>query len=381
MAKKVNKKRDRKHPQIDINIEKLHLDASNPRLPKDVQGKSDAELLKCLYKGFNLDELADSMSQNGYFNEEPLVAIPRKLPSGLSNAEVDSKEFDDYIKDKTTEFTVVEGNRRLAAAKLIKDASLREKLNIKHWPEPDSNVISDLSILPAIVYRTRSEVIPYLGVRHIVGIQKWDSYAKARYVAGLIDRGQSLQDVEAQIGDKRGSARENYISYKLLEQSRDEFAYDTKAAENDFSLLILAIGQGNIKRYLGLPTRIKEVDPNAPVPKKEIGNLRNLMSWLFGDGKYLPVINESRDITNFLTHVVASPNAIKHLERTRKLEEAYDLSDGEEQMILRYLATVNSKMQTVLGMVHRHKTSDVLGEVEKCAETANQLLKRVKENQ
>ncbi len=231
------------------------------------------------------------------------------------------------------------------------------------------------------MYRKRSEVIPYLGVRHIVGIQKWDSYAKARYVAGLIDRGQSLQDVEAQIGDKRGSARENYISYKLLEQSRDEFAYDTKAAENDFSLLILAIGQGNIKRYLGLPTRIKEVDPNAPVPKKEIGNLRNLMSWLFGDGKYLPVINESRDITNFLTHVVASPNAIKHLERTRKLEEAYDLSDGEEQMILRYLATVNSKMQTVLGMVHRHKTSDVLGEVEKCAETANQLLKRVKENQ
>lgn len=38
MAKKVNKKRDRKHPQIDINIEKLHLDASNEDVPGVVEG-------------------------------------------------------------------------------------------------------------------------------------------------------------------------------------------------------------------------------------------------------------------------------------------------------------------------------------------------------
>jgi len=381
MAKKVKRKRDRKHPQRDIPIDKLFLDPDNPRLPADVQGKREAEILKCLYRGFNLDELADSMFQNGYFDEEPLVVIPRKLPARLSRAGVDSEEFEAHVSNEATEFTVVEGNRRLAAAKLITNPELRNELKIKHWEKPAGRILKDLSLLPAIVYHNRSEVVAYLGVRHIVGIQKWDSYAKARYVAGLIDEGHSLQQVEAQIGDKRGSARVNYISYKLLAQARDEFTYDTRSAENNFSLLILAIGQGKIKRYLGLPTKIKDTDPNAPIPKKSIDHLRHLLSWLFGDERYSAVIKESRDITNYLSHVVESPDALKHLEGTRELLEAYDLSDGEEQMVLRYLAYANNKLQAVLGLAHRHKTEDVLIEAEKCAETANQLVKTVKENQ
>lgn len=35
----------RKHPQIDISIDKLHLDTDNPRLTADIQGKGEAELL------------------------------------------------------------------------------------------------------------------------------------------------------------------------------------------------------------------------------------------------------------------------------------------------------------------------------------------------
>jgi len=380
MAKKLTMKRDRKHPQIDVKIEKLYLDANNPRLPKDVQGKSEADILKCLYKGFNLDELAESMSQNGYFDEEPLVVIPRKLPPKLSRVEVDSKEFESYINDKTTEFIVVEGNRRLAAAKLITNPSLRGKLNIKHWRESDSDVILDLSILPAIVYRKRSEVIPYLGVRHIVGIQKWDSYAKARYVAGLVDQGQKLQDIEAQIGDTRGSARKNYICYKMLEQAKKEFDLNTKPAENDFSFLMLAFGQGKIKRFLGIPSSATEINTKAPVPKNKLDNLNDLISWLYGDGQKRPVISESRDITRYLTHVVESAEAVEHLRQTRDVEAAYELSGGEEQMVIRYLVLANKKLEGALGVIHRHKKSvDVIKQVNQCIETIKRLEETVKE--
>jgi len=195
----------------------------------------------------------------------------------------------------------------------------------------------------------------------------------------LIDEGKKLQEVEAQVGDSQGSIRKNYISYKLLQQARDEFDYDTKAAEEDFSLLILAIGQGKIKRYLGLPKRIKDTDTESPTPNENVDNLKNLMSWLFGDERYDPVLKESRDITSYLSHVVESPEALKHLERNRDLSAAYDLSDGEEQMILRYLANANDKLQTILGLIHRHKTEDIIDEVEKCSETTKQLLKTVKE--
>jgi hypothetical protein len=191
----------------------------------------------------------------------------------------------------------------------------------------------------------------------------------------------ALGDIEARIGDSQGSARKNYISYKLVQQSRDEFEYNTEKAEEKFSLLILAIGQGKIKRFLGLPTRIKDTDPEAPIPKGKIDNLKNLMSWLYGDERYDPVIKESRDITNYLTHVVENTDALKHLERTRDLVAAYDLSDGEEKMILRYLASANDKLKTVLGVVHLHKTEDVKDEAEKCHQTSSQILKTVKENE
>lgn len=375
MAKKLH----RKHPQIEISVDRLYLDPDNPRLPEDAQGKSESEMMKYLYRGFNLDELVNSMSQNGYFQEEPLVVIPQKLSKKLKREDVCSKKFVDYINDEKTKITVVEGNRRLASAKFITSQEIRNSLNIKHWKDPSTQIIESLKYLPAIVYRDRSEIIPYLGVRHIVGIQKWGSYAKARYIAKLIDEGKKLQEVEAQVGDSQGSIRKNYISYKLLQQARDEFDYDTKAAEEDFSLLILAIGQGKIKRYLGLPKRIKDTDIESPTPNENVDNLKNLMSWLFGDERYDPVLKESRDITSYLSHVVESPEALKHLERNRDLSAAYDLSDGEEQMVLRYLANANDKLQTILGLIHRHKTEDVIDEVEKCSEITKQLLKTVKE--
>jgi len=379
MAKKSNQISSRRRPPLNIEIERLFLDKDNPRLPKEVQGKKESDLLVALYRGFNLDELAESMSQNGYFDEEPLVVIPMKLPRELLKADPNSKEFIGFISKKDTDFVVVEGNRRLAAVKILLDSSLRTQLRIKHWPEVVEGVIDSLKILPTIVYSTRDEIVPYLGVRHIVGIQKWDSYAKARYIASLIDKGRSLEEVESEIGDTQGSARKNYISYKLLEQAVEEFDIDPKPVTDNFSLLMLAIGQGKIKRFLGIPTRAADTNIEEPVPKDHIDNLKNLISWIFGDGRFDPVIKESRDITRYLSHVVDSGEAVKRLERNRDLDEAYDLSGGEEQMVLRYLSSANRKLEGVLGLLHRHKTVEVISEVEKCAETAGRLLKTVKE--
>ena len=381
MAKETKKIAKRRWPPLYVPVNRLFLDKDNPRLPEEAQGKSESELLKVLYNEFNLDELADSMAQNGYFDEEPLVVVPQKLPKTLTNIDHGSSDYKAFIKDKETKFIVVEGNRRLATAKLLLDEKLRKKFEIRSWPELDDSVENTIKDLPVIVYPERREVIPYLGVRHIVGIQKWDSYAKARYIASLVDTGRNLQDVEAEIGDTQGSTRKNYISYKLLEQAKQEFDIDTKPVKSDFSLLMLAIGQGKIKRYLGLPRKSADTNVDAPVPNEYIDNIQKLLSWIFGDGKATPVIKESRDITTYLAHVVASEEALKYLERTRDLHGAYDLSDGEEQMVLKYMAKANKNLEKVLGLIHRHKTPDVITEVEKCAETSNRLLKTVKEKE
>jgi len=54
-----------KRPLLYLTIAKLHLDTNNPRLPEDVQGKSEEDVLECLKRLFDLEELAYSLAEYG----------------------------------------------------------------------------------------------------------------------------------------------------------------------------------------------------------------------------------------------------------------------------------------------------------------------------
>lgn len=380
----------RKRPQLNIQLERLALDPHNPRLPEEIQGRPEQELLEHLYSFFNLEEIADPMGKNGYFDEEPLVVVPKNAPPKLvpPPGTEPSKEYLAFIGDKKCQFTVVEGNRRLATAKILVDASLRKALKARHWPTPTQTVVDDLNILPAIVYPSRAEVLPYLGVRHIIGNKKWDSYAKARYIVSMLKEGHSIDDIEREIGDHAQSVRKNALAYYLLQEAVDELDIDITNAKGDFSYLLLAIGQRNIKVFLGWTTssggqvntaRLNDIQLERPVADAHLPSLKDLLSWLYGDKKVRPVISESRDITSYLAPVVASPKAVEYLRSSRNLIEAYDLTDGEEAMIRKQIRTANTKLEKALGVAHRHRVPDVVAEAEKCTETAKRVLSALKE--
>ena len=58
--------------------------------------------------------------------------------------------------------------------------------------------------------------------------------------------GNSIDDIQKQVGDRTNSARKIYLSYQLIEVVKDEFDIDTTKAENLFSYLLLATGQGGV---------------------------------------------------------------------------------------------------------------------------------------
>ena len=156
----------------------------------------------------------------------------------------------------------------------------------------------------------------------------------------------------------------------------------TEKAKSLFSYLLLSLGQGPIKDYLGMPKNWSEVNVEQPIKKAKMPNLKNLFSFLFGEGKEkLPVIKESRDITGKLTHVLRLKHSAEFLLQTRDLDAAYDRSDGEETLVLKQLTTANRNLETALGIVHRHKTEQVIGEVKKCKETLNQITRILEEKQ
>lgn len=354
-----------KRPQLNVPVERLELDPLNPRLPSEYQGKNQNELVYALHRLFELEEIALSLAENGYFDEEPLVAIPSALPKQLAEMSSDeiekSQEYTDYINNPNTKFIVVEGNRRLSTIKLLLDKGLRIEAKIKAQFNYDlkPGVLEDISILPVIIYPKRKDVLPYLGVRHITGIKKWDSYAKASYIASMVASGNTMEQVQEIVADKKNSARKFYLCYKIVQQAQDQLEIDTKQAIDNFSYLLLATGNNPYKDFLGLPYSLKEVDfNNQIVPKEKLENLANLFSWLYGDEKNDKVIKESRDITNKLAHVLGNEEAIKYLNDNRDLDGAFDRSGGEERLVETYLGRANMNLEKSLQNLHRHKDSD-----------------------
>ena len=126
-------------PQIESSIERLLLDTNNPRLPEDYQGKSGVKILECLRRDFDLEELAYSMDENGYFDEEPLVAVPHKLPQkfiGKSDSKLKlDPSYIEFINNISTKLVVVEGNRRLATIIILLSEKLQNELKATNWPK------------------------------------------------------------------------------------------------------------------------------------------------------------------------------------------------------------------------------------------------------
>jgi len=370
----------RKRPQLNIDIGKLHLDTKNPRLPEEAQNKSEEVVLQVLYRDFDLHELVESMKNNGYLDAEPLVAIPEGVPKKFAGIiPSDTKlweEFNEYIHKPEVTFVVAEGNRRLGAAKILTDAALRTKSKIKDIPDVPSEIIKDLSTIPVIVYPDRESMVPYLGVKHIIGTKKWESYAKARYIASMKKSGYSLDQIEKIVGDGRGTIKRTYLAWKLVELMEEESEGSTKKAKENFSFILLSLGQASVKEYLGIASKLSESDLDTPINEDKMSNLKRLFSFLFGEGKEkLPVISESRDITNKLGTILRNPEAVNHLIATRNLNDSFDLTDGEEQLLIKKLKSINRNLEYSLGIVHRHRTDPVKEEIAKCKETIAEIEK------
>jgi hypothetical protein len=371
--------------RLNIPISRIHLDPENPRLAEDGEGKSEKELLALLYRKFGLDELAYSMAKNGYFDEEPIVVVPKALPKEFEKKEYKDlkkdEKFIEFVQKNTTEFTVIEGNRRVATAKILLDVTVATELKlVDKWPKIEEGREASLKILPAIVYARRLDVIRYLGVRHIIGVKKWEPYAKAQYIVTLKEKyKKSIKEIQEEIGDRKGEVIKIYISYKLLEKIENETTWNTveDAKKDSFSLLNLAVGQGSIKRYVGLPEKLSE-DVTRSLGKVKTANLKNVYSFIYGEGKDRPkVIAESRDITDKLSAILDSKDATDTLISTRQIDEAYDRSEGEQNMVLKYLRKVNSTLSKILGVIHRHKSDEVQEQVEKAEETLEQIKKTI----
>jgi hypothetical protein len=156
-----------KRTQLNLSIDRLKLDHNNIRFA-DEEFISESELIGKYLSSDGFDRLINSLRTHGYFDEEPLVVIPDDLPDSIKNLPSSdlrwNQEYVLHIHDPQNTFTVVEGNRRVAAIKaILNHAKGTSDLGIG---KIEDEVMEDLSIIPSIIYSNYKEVLPYLAIKH-----------------------------------------------------------------------------------------------------------------------------------------------------------------------------------------------------------------------
>lgn len=370
-----------RRPQLDIQIDLIQVDKNNPRLVPYLENPDEAtqfDLISILYENFDTEVIAMSLVENGYFDEEPIIVIPNKIPASFSfstykNPDDLASALKVLIDNKEISFTVVEGNRRASAIKLITDLNLRKKLGVdKFYPKTkDDSLILDITNIPCIIYEKREHVSSYLGVRHIAGLLKWEAFAQAAYTASVIDQelekglsiADSIKQVQKVVGDRSDKLRKQYITYKMFLEAKNNLEdFDVRPIIDKFSLLTVAYNSSSIRDYIGVDSYAKVNLENELIDSAKYDEFKNLLTWIYGNKETSeqPVLTDSRKITNTLSHVVKEPEAIEFLIEFKDLQGAYERTGGEKEYLLKKLISANRAIQTSLKFAYKYKNDDEL---------------------
>lgn len=342
-------------------LDDLYLDPLNPRLGRNNTGpnKPQDEVLD-LMKDWTLDELATSfVVGGGYWTHEALLVSKEKV----------------YGKER---LVVIEGNRRLAALKLLKMAYDGKPIT-KKWAEIAKTAAPTnlFTKIPYLEITDRKDVQAFLGFRHVTGIKEWRPAEKAEFIAKMIDEGMSYDEVRRKIGSKTPTVRENYISYRLLLQIENNDEIPQQNFEERFSVMYISLKTQGAQKYLQIDIQASPREAKRPVPKSHLKNLKNFALWLFGDEKRSPLFTDSRDVDKF-GRILESKDATKYLERTDRpnFEFAFNLAGGDEPEIVDLIEGASDNIEFALTRVHLHKKSKKIRDaIKRFREDSEQILK------
>lgn len=302
----------------ELAVSDLLLDPDNPRLPEDIQGADQSELLEYLNNEASLDELVRSLNDNGFFDHEPLIAYR-------------DAELDGYV--------VLEGNRRLAALKIVLGSAEARDLGLTPLLDapPTKERLDDLRQVPVYVVDDRDDVHRYLGFRHIGGIKTWSAEAKARYLLDESDKAAARDEsspflvVARRVGTNTQSVRNSYTALALLRFARDEYSIPTTyVAQNRFGVWLRCMSAQNVRHYIGLNGARSYEATREEIEQVDEQGLREVVEDLTPQaGEKRPLLNDSRDVTAYgriLQHETAR-TVMREYRNLSVAKQIVDLAD------------------------------------------------------
>ena len=307
----------------------LYFDPANPRFMGGGAEPTQREILRTLWRDFAVDEIALSVAASGFYQYEPLIVVT-----------------------ESGRLVVVEGNRRLAAVKLLRDPALRRDVGATDLPVVSKSRKASLDFLP-VIETTRAATWQYVGFKHVNGPQAWQSYSKAQYIAWVHNQlDVSLDDIAEQIGDQHETVQRLYRALMALEQAAKAGVYytdDRYKKHLSFSHLYTGLDYSGIQRFAGISqARSLTKSPITPTKIKQFGQL---CEWLYGSkSKHKPPLIKSQNPDlRVLDEVLQSKDGTAALRRGLPLKVAQDISKGDELILREALLGAKQALQEAKG--------------------------------
>jgi hypothetical protein len=354
-----------------VSVDWLKLDRENPRLVGISARATDESIVAQLYRGEELGELLQSISANGYLDIEPLIV---------------------WLDPADQKFTVLEGNRRLAAIRLFREPALAEAIakneRIKIGVPEISNEVEE-SLAEVSVYRVldRDAARSFIGFKHINGAAKWESYAKAKFAAAWYNSGDvSLEKISEKIGDRHDTIKRMVAAIYVLDQAERESVFsltDRKITKFNFSHLYTALSRSTYMSYLGLETAWSRYDPQPdPVPTNKLDRLREVLVWIYGskdDDKDPVVLSQNPDI-KYLGETLSSAEGLHILRAGGTLAEAYASTKPADETLSASLIRARSVLREAANSLRGYDGRDqsLLNIAEDVSETAQTIYDRMR---
>jgi len=342
-----------------IPTAKLEFDPDNPRFYR-LKNTHDVHLIvEKMLDVENLPDLMRSIGQKGYFLGEPLLVVKQL---------------------RTENYIVVEGNRRLAAVKLLNGEISPPQRRKNSVAEIISGITESPPFeLPCLVFADQKDVLRDLGYRHITGIHEWDSLSKAKYLFKLretfyysLPRNEQLRAMANDVGSGPASVAQLLTGLALYEKAENSgfFGLPIEPKDVEFSYITTALNYKSISTWLGLESRT-----DMDVSNLELGNLKNIFAWMFSkDQQARTILGETRNLKK-MAAIVASPEAVRVLIDKGDLDEAYLHSDGPENALELAMSQADQKLRIVWNMLLERQviTGKHLSQAEELADTAKSI--------
>jgi hypothetical protein len=353
--------------EITIVLDQLLLDPNNPRfadisddtlnIPREryiEEAIQKQAYDKMMNPKFDVISLANSIMTVGFYPVDKIVTS----------------------KIDTSNYVVIEGNRRTAALKYILRQHELGQTTLS------AEEIADLSNISIMVVDEQEEQLGYIGkiiqgIRNVSGIKEWEAFQKAQFINDMIDKGKEPGNISKMIGMQVKEINRYYRTYQVMLNFKRDEEYGSKWKPNYFSYFDEILKKPALREFLGW-------NPDDFI-FENISNLKRLYDWILPDDDKNSTINDAKEVRR-LPELIYDHTALTYLD-DKNLQKAINYIEQKNfnttgisitECISRIHSAIDGFKNLIAESLENEINDEEIDEIEKGINDMKTQLSRVK---